>query len=78
MSDDLESIRQDFPGWHTWSSDAGRWWSTRRGCVSNDNGNHAWSMTIDADDIDGLRAVILQQEALSGRSHNLRRRPLPA
>lgn len=78
MSDELARIRQDFPDWNTWRSDAGRWWATRRRCIANDNGDRAWSMTIDADDIDGLRATLLQQEALGGGTRGTRRTPLCA
>jgi hypothetical protein len=78
VSDELAHIRQEFPGWHAWRSDAGRWWATRRGCIASDNGNRAWSMTIDADDVDGLRAALLQQEALGGDPRGTRRTPLRA
>ena len=25
------ALQRDYPGWHVWRSDEGRWWATRRG-----------------------------------------------
>lgn len=27
------NLEAEFPGWHIWRSDAGRWWATRTGVV---------------------------------------------
>ncbi len=31
MEDELSSIERDYPAWHIWQSQAGRWWATRLG-----------------------------------------------
>jgi hypothetical protein len=55
-------IEQDYPAWHVWQSQAGRWWATRLG--------HAWrpadpdpkdpefAMTLDADTAAELRGAL--------------------
>jgi hypothetical protein len=61
---DLARIGRDFPGWHPWRSDEGRWWATRTGNAAADYRNPAWMMTLDSDDADGLRSALARQEAL--------------
>ena len=61
---ELARIAEDFLGWRPWVSDAGRWWATRRGRQPVDPPDW-WAMTVDADDADGLRKVIAQQERLA-------------
>ena len=46
---ELSRIEGEFPGWRPWVSDAGRW----------------WAMTVDADDAEGLRSAIAEQERLA-------------
>jgi hypothetical protein len=58
---ELSRIAGEFPGWRPWVSDAGRWWATRRGRQPADP--PAWrAMTVDADDAEGLRRAITEQE----------------
>jgi len=64
----LAAISQEFPDWHAWRSSAGRYWATRRGNASPDGHGSDWCMTIDADDEDGLRDALRQQELLTGQS----------
>ena len=61
---ELSRIAGEFPGWHPWVSDAGRWWATRSGRqpIGRPEG---WAMTVDADDADALREAIAEQERLA-------------
>lgn len=62
----LAAIRKQFPGWHPWRSDAGRFWATRNGEHHWDADHPSgWSMTVDADTAAELRKVIEDQEARS-------------
>lgn len=68
MTGDLAQIGREFPGWHPWRSSAGRWWATRRGTVIRAREDPDWFMTVDADDMAGLREALRRQETLSERS----------
>jgi hypothetical protein len=57
-------IAGEFPGWRPWVSDAGRWWATRTGRQPADPPDW-WAMTVDADDAQGLRRAIAEQEQLA-------------
>jgi hypothetical protein len=58
-------LEADFPGWHTWRSSAGRWWATRTGSVTRrDDLGTGRVMTLDADDVAGLRAQLATQAKL--------------
>jgi hypothetical protein len=61
---ELSRIAGEFPGWRPWVSDAGRWWATRRGRQLADPPGW-WAMTVDADDVEGLRSAIAEQERLA-------------
>jgi hypothetical protein len=59
---DLEA---QFPGWHVWPSSAGRWWATRTGPVTGrDSFGAGRVMTVDADDMETLRAQLDRQSRL--------------
>ena len=61
---ELYRIAREFPGWRPWVSDAGRWWATRTcRCPADPPG--WWAMTVDADDAEGLRSAIAEQERLA-------------
>ena len=49
-------LQAQFPGWHIWRSNAGRWWATRTGAVLG-RADLATGrvMTVDADDEGTLR-----------------------
>jgi hypothetical protein len=64
VATELSRIAEEFPDWRPWVSDAGRWWATRRGRRPTDPPEW-WAMTVDADDADGLREAIAEQERLS-------------
>jgi hypothetical protein len=61
---ELSLLAREFPGWHPWVSDGGRWWATRKGRQPADPPEW-WYVTVDADDADGLREMIAQQEQLA-------------
>jgi len=55
-------LEADFPGWHIWHSNAGRWWATRTGLVARrDDLGTGRVMTLDADDAAALRAQLASQ-----------------
>jgi hypothetical protein len=61
---ELSRIAGEFPGWRPWVSDLGRCWATRRGRQPA-NPPAWWAMTVDADDTEGLRGAIAEQERLA-------------
>lgn len=63
-AEELSRIEGEFPGWRPWMSDAGRWWATRRISRPADPPPW-WAMTVDADDAEGLRSAIAEQERLA-------------
>ena len=55
-------LEADFPGWHIWHSNAGRWWATRTGSVARrDDLGTGRVMTLDADDAAALRKQLVVQ-----------------
>lgn len=64
VAEELARIAGEFPGWRPWVSDAQRCWATRRGRQPV-NPPEWWAMTVDADDADGLRKAIAEQERLA-------------
>jgi hypothetical protein len=61
---ELSRIAVESPGWRPWVSDGGRCWATRTGRQPADPPE--WrAMTVDADDPDGLREAIAEQERLA-------------
>ncbi len=58
-------VEADFPGWHIWHSNAGRWWATRTGLVVRREDLGAGRvMTLDADDEASLRQQLTIQRGL--------------
>jgi hypothetical protein len=58
-------LEADFPGWHIWRSNAGRWWATRTGSVlRRDDLGTGRVMTLDADDETVLRDLLAAQAGL--------------
>ena len=58
-------LEAQFPGWHVWPSSAGRWWATRTGPVTGRVSFGADRvMTVDADDMETLRAQLDRQSRL--------------
>jgi hypothetical protein len=63
--DELNSLRDKYPAWHIWMSQARRLWATRKGRISpNWNRDSRWSMTIDADTSEDLGKQPEQQSLL--------------
>jgi len=58
-------LEAEFPGWHIWRSNAGRWWATRTGTIlrRQDLGTSR-VMTVDADDAITLRDQLTAQASL--------------
>ncbi len=47
----IAQLEAEFPGWHIWRSNAGRWWATRTGSVlRREDLGTGRVMTLDADD----------------------------
>jgi hypothetical protein len=63
--DELERLRNKYPTWHIWMSQAQRWWATRRGQIApSPNRDTRWSMTIYADTSADLDRQLGKQNAL--------------
>jgi hypothetical protein len=55
----------EFPGWHIWRSNTGRWWATRTGPVlRREDLGSGRAMTLDADDAPALREQLTVQAEL--------------
>ncbi|MEV5410906.1 hypothetical protein AB0K60_18945 [Thermopolyspora sp. NPDC052614] len=61
----LAEIAREYPDWTIWRSDAGRWWATRHHPLTDAQREIGCSMTIDADDPQGLREQLEEQEELA-------------
>ena len=60
----LAAIGRQFPGWHAWTSSAGRLWATRMtGRTRPAHAPPEWALTVDGDDEAALRKALLEQEA---------------
>ena len=60
--DDLKlAIEEEFPGWQVWRSDAGRWYATRSGDLTDAQLQAGYAMTVAADDSTGLRRLLVDQ-----------------
>jgi hypothetical protein len=61
----VKELEAEFPGWHVWRSNVGRWWATRTGAVLRREELGAGRvMTVDADDMSALRNQLLTQARL--------------
>jgi hypothetical protein len=61
----IADLEIEFPGWHIWHSNAGRWWATRTGSVlRRDELGTGRVMTVDADDEGSLREQLAAQATL--------------
>ncbi|TYK48918.1 hypothetical protein [Actinomadura decatromicini] len=60
--EDLKAaIEEEFPGWQVWRSDAGRWYATRSGDLTDAQLQAGYAMTVAADDSSGLRRLLIDQ-----------------
>lgn len=55
------AIEEEFPGWQVWRSDAGRWYATRIGDLTDAELQAGCAMTVAADDSEGLRRLLVEQ-----------------
>ncbi|PKK13313.1 hypothetical protein [Thermomonospora sp. CIF 1] len=55
------AIEEEFPGWKVWRSDAGRWYATRSGDLTDAQLQAGCATTVAADDSAGLRALLAEQ-----------------
>jgi hypothetical protein len=63
--DELSGLRDRYPGWHIWMSQARRLWATRKGRISPSwNRDARWLLTIDADTSEDLDKQLEQQSLL--------------
>jgi hypothetical protein len=63
--DELENLREKYPAWHIWMSQARRWWATRKGQITpGRNRDLRWWMTIDADTSEDLDKLLEEQNLL--------------
>jgi hypothetical protein len=61
----IAQLEAEYPGWHIWHSNAGRWWATRTGLVLNhEDLGTGRVMTVDADDEAALREQLGAQASL--------------
>jgi hypothetical protein len=68
---ELAGIARDYPAWHVWRSQAGRWWATRLGHArppadaesgeGGDGGEPEFALTLDADTSAELRQALARQ-----------------
>jgi hypothetical protein len=56
------AIEREFPGWLVWRSDAGRWYATRTGDLTDAQLQAGYAMTVAADDSAGLRELLREQQ----------------
>ena len=65
MDNELSSLEGDYPAWHIWRSQAGRWWATRLGHARPPAGTAAaepeFALTLDADTATELRQALARQ-----------------
>lgn len=65
VSIEFNRLRDKYPAWHIWMSQARRWWATRKGHIPPArNRDFRWSMTIDADTSEDLDKQLEQQSRL--------------
>jgi hypothetical protein len=56
------AIEADFPDWTVWRSDAGRWYATRAGRLTDEQLRSGYAMTVAADGEESLRDLLGEQE----------------
>jgi hypothetical protein len=55
------AIEAEYPGWLVWRSDAGRWYATRSGDLTDAQLEAGYAMTVASDDAPGLRDLLQDQ-----------------
>jgi hypothetical protein len=60
--EELERLRDKYPAWHIWMSQARRLWATRKGQITaSRNRDSRWSMAIDAGTSEDLDKQLEEQ-----------------
>ena len=54
-------IEAEFPEWTVWRSDAGRWYATRAGRLTDQQLSSGHAMTVAGDSADALRGLLGEQ-----------------
>lgn len=62
FADMKAAMEAEFPGWLIWRSDAGRWYATRTGDLTDAQLQAGHAMTVAADDSAGLRELLRDQQ----------------
>ncbi|RJL31747.1 hypothetical protein [Bailinhaonella thermotolerans] len=66
-----QQVADQFPGWMTFQSNAGRWWASLRRELTRYEMAECCDRMVDADDLDGLADKLREQErrqALAARN----------
>lgn len=61
----IAGIEADFPGWHIWKSDTGRWWAARKATLTAGQSSAGCAQYLETDSPTELRVHIAADEALS-------------
>lgn len=61
FADTKAAIEGDFPDWMVWRSDAGRWYATRAGSLTDQQLLSGYAMTVAADSPGSLRDLLRDQ-----------------
>ncbi|WP_433327052.1 hypothetical protein [Spirillospora sp. CA-294931] len=61
FEDQKAAIEREYPGWLVWRSDAGRWYATRSGDLTDAQLQAGNAMTVAADDSSGLIELLADQ-----------------
>jgi hypothetical protein len=56
------ALETDFPGWVVWRSDAGHWYATRAGSLTDQQIQSGYAMTVAAEAPETLRLLLAEQE----------------
>ncbi|MEV5754095.1 hypothetical protein AB0L00_40310 [Actinoallomurus sp. NPDC052308] len=59
---DKATLESDFPGWVVWRSDAGHWYATRAGSLTDQQIQAGQAMTVAAEAPETLRLLLAEQE----------------
>ncbi|MFC0037404.1 hypothetical protein [Actinomadura rayongensis] len=62
FADQKAAIEREFPGWLVWRSDAGRWYATRGGDLTEERLRSGAATTLSADDAAGLRSRLAAED----------------
>jgi hypothetical protein len=63
--DELEKLRDKYPAWNIWMSQARQWWAARKGQIAPIRDRDSrWSMAIDAGSSEDLEKQLEEQNHL--------------